>query len=331
MDRLPPSLLDRPFTRAEAGALGLTSRMLQGKRFVRLFPRVWRHRDLVMTHARWVEAARLALPEGAVLTGITRIQQLGLDLGPTLPLHFVVQGELHLAFDGIFLHRSVLLPPLAADGVATAAAAFVSCCTGARLIDAVKAGDWLLHRGHMTTDELAELLDGQPWRDGVEEARIVLPFLDGSSRSPKESETRMLIVGAELPHPAVNVVVPVIVETEVTGDLVFVPYRVVVEYEGRQHQEDRGQYLGDVDRYGLMRRHAVRYVQVTNEKLRTPRSVPRAVDAELRAAGYDGPPPRFDGLWPFLFRPVRELVRRTSPQRAVRDLARHTSPQRAVS
>lgn len=317
MHPFPSRLLDRPFTRAEALACGVTPRGLQGKRFVRVFPRVWRHRDLVMTHDRWVQAGRLALPDGAVLTGISRIQQLGLDTGPRLPLHFVVVGDLHLEIGGIFLHRTVLLPPLAADGEATAAAAFVSYCTHARLIDAVKAGDWLLHHGHMTCDELTGLLDEQPWRDGGEEARIVAPFLNGRSRSVKESETRLLIIAAELPEPDVNVAVPGIVEAEVTGDLVYIVYLVVVEYEGAQHQEDRRQYLGDVDRYGLMRRHDVRYVQVTNEKLRAPRSVPRAVHAELRAAGYDGPPPRFDGLWPFIFRPVRELVQATAGRRAV--------------
>lgn len=282
--------------------------MLEGRRFVRLFPRVWRHCDLLMTRDRWIEAGRLALPDDALLTGITLIQQLGLDVGPAFPLHFVVGRELHLALDGIFLHRTVALPPASDDGCASPAAAFLSFCTGARLIDAVIVGDWLLHEGHMTLDELAALVDEQAWRDGATEARYALPFLDGRSRSPKESETRMLLVGAGLPLPDVNARVTVIPEVEVIGDLVYAAFWVVVEYEGAQHQTDRGQYVGDVDRYGLMRRHHVRYVQVTNEKLRVPRSVPRAVFAELRAAGYDGPAPRFDGLWPLLFERLRDVV-----------------------
>ncbi len=64
--------------------------MLRGKRFVRQYDGVWRHRDHAMTAADWLEAARLALPADARVTGITRLQLLGLDFGPRLPLRFVV-------------------------------------------------------------------------------------------------------------------------------------------------------------------------------------------------------------------------------------------------
>ena len=317
MHDIPSELTRRPFTRAEALALGLTPRMLQGARFVRLYPRVWRHRDHVMTPASWITAGRLALPDGAALTGISRIQQLGLDLGPRAPLHFVLPGRLHLAFEGMVLHRTVLMPPLDGEGTVTPAASFISYCTHARLIDAVMVGDWLLHHEHMSVGELDALFDAQPWRDGVEEARLVVPFLDGHSRSVKESETRMLLVASGLPMPEANVELRVIREAVVTADLVYVVYLVVVEYEGAQHQEDRAQYLGDVDRYGLMRRHKVRYVQVTKEKLRAPRSVPRAVYAELREAGYKGPAPEFGEVWHQLFRPVRDLTPRRPARRRV--------------
>ena len=68
--------------------------------------------DHLMTDADWVEAARLALPCRARLTGITRLQQLGLGLrSAQVPLHFVIEGELHLDIDGIFLHRTKRLAP----------------------------------------------------------------------------------------------------------------------------------------------------------------------------------------------------------------------------
>lgn len=124
--------------------------MLQGKRFVRIHPGVWRHVDHEMTHEDWIEAARLALPSTARTTGLTRLQQLGLDFGPRLPVRYVIQGDHHLAFDGIFLHRTKLMPPTGEVG-ATPTAAFVACCAHLRLIDAIQIGDWLLHRGHMTS------------------------------------------------------------------------------------------------------------------------------------------------------------------------------------
>ena len=42
-------MLSAPFTRAQARASGVSDRMLQGKRFVRVLPGVWAHRDLSLT------------------------------------------------------------------------------------------------------------------------------------------------------------------------------------------------------------------------------------------------------------------------------------------
>ena len=78
---IPPELLAGPFIRERAAALGGSSRMLQGSRFTRLHHRVWRHGEHGMTEEDWVTAARIALPADAHLTGITRLQQLGLDVG----------------------------------------------------------------------------------------------------------------------------------------------------------------------------------------------------------------------------------------------------------
>ena len=57
--KIPDDLMRRPFTRAEAIAAGVSPRMLQGRRFVRIHPAVYRHVDHVMSHADAIEAARL--------------------------------------------------------------------------------------------------------------------------------------------------------------------------------------------------------------------------------------------------------------------------------
>ena len=96
MRPIPEGLRHGPFTHTRAHELGVTERMLRGARFRRIFPRVWVAADHHMTDTDWLKAARLALPQKARLTGITRIQQLGLDFGPRRPLHFVLEGDLHL-------------------------------------------------------------------------------------------------------------------------------------------------------------------------------------------------------------------------------------------
>jgi hypothetical protein len=318
MRDLPDELLTGPFSSAMAQTLGVTSRMLQGARFVRVFPRVWRHRDHEMSEDDWIRAAALTLPPHARLTGITRIQQLGLDLGPRRPIRFVVEGDLHLAPPEIFLHRTKKMPPADDHGV-TPAAAFIAYCTRARVIDAIKVGDWLLHRDHMTVAELRSHALAELWRDGANEAIWVLEHLDGRARSIKESETRAVLEFAGLPPPEVNVAVPVGENVEFLGDLVFRRWRTVVGYEGSQHQTDRAQYVADVDRYAIFRRGTIRYVQVTHEKLAHPRMAVGEVYRELVAAGYDGPPPDFGSRWAMLFNRLSGTIdaRRQRPGSAV--------------
>jgi hypothetical protein len=303
---MPENLMSRPFSRRQAMVAGVTGRMLRGQRFVRILPRVYRYRDHEMTDDDWVVAARLALPERAKLTGITRIQQLGLDYGPHLPVRFVVEGDLHLAFDQIFLHRTKRLPPTDDIGV-TPASAFLAYCRRARVIDAIKVGDWLLHHDHMTLGEVHNLALAEQWRDGADESLWVLDHLEGDSRSLPESETRAVLEFAGLPAPSGNRRLP-IDGAIVIGDLVCLSWRTVVEYEGSHHQQDRGQYVSDIDRYSVMRRHDFGYVQVTTEKLARARPLTREVYRELVSRGYDGPPPRFGPRWHSLFTRPHRLV-----------------------
>jgi hypothetical protein len=308
MKSILAKLPDGPFTRKQAGRAGVTPRMLRGRRFARIFPRVWRLAEHQMTDDDWVRAARLALPDGARLTGITRIQRLGLDFGPRFPLHFVVEGDLHIDLDEIFLHRTKMLAPL--DGLCvTAAAAFVFYCSYARVIDAIKVGDWLLYWGHMTIEEVRALALSALWRDGAHEAIWILEYLNGGSRSLKESETRAVVEFAGLPRPEVNVELDLDGEQRVVvADLLFRPWGLLLEYEGEHHQTERLQYSSDIDRFEVLRRNDVPYLQVTNERLAQPRKLVLAVHRELVALGYDGPAPVFGERWRSLFRPIREVV-----------------------
>jgi hypothetical protein len=318
MRHVPEPLLTGPFTRRQALEFGATKKMLAGARFVRVHPRVWRHRDYTMTWADDIRAAQLVLPPAARLTHITRIQLLGLGFGPRRPLHFVVEGELHLALEGIFLHRTKALAPGDQDAVIPAAA-FFAYCSSARLLDAIVVGDWLLHHEHMSERELITLGLVAPWRDGADEALFVLPWLDGRSRSPKESETRALLAGSGLPAPEVNHPVDLGDDATAFGDLVYVDQGLVVEFEGGHHQVDRSQYLADIERFALFRDHGVPYLQVTREALARPRILVGSVHRKLVELGYTGRVPEFGEPWKALFRPVRELL---PPRRSrLRELA----------
>ncbi|WP_456696959.1 hypothetical protein [Aeromicrobium sp. P5_D10] len=256
-----------------------------------------------MSRADWIAAAALAMPERAQLSHLTRIQALGLDFGPHEPYHFTVSGDLHIALDDIYLHRTEVLPPTDDVGV-TPAAAFIQYCTVARMIDAIKVGDWLLHHEHMTVLEVYELAQLHDWRPGASQVRRVLPYLDAASRSLKESETRALVVFAGLPGPEVNV--DLVVRGRWLGcvDLLFRAWLLVLEYEGRQHAETTEQFGRDITRYAGFRDEGVGYLQITNDMLKVPRTLIRRIHELLAARGYDGGPPVFADRWASLFVPI---------------------------
>jgi hypothetical protein len=303
---IPPELLAGPFTVERARELGLPRGVLV-RRFLRLHPRVWCHPQHVPSHDDRVLAATLALPDRAKLTGISRIQQLGLDYGPRSPVRFVIRGDHHLALDGIFVHRTTRLPPYDDHGTIPPAA-FIAYCSLARVIDAIKVGDWLLRHGHMTIESLRALALRELWRAGAQEAIWILEHLDVRSRSLPEPETRAVLAFAGLPRPELNVALDDGPEPQVIVDLRYRKWGLVVEYEGAQHQEDRAQYVLDLGRYSWMRRHDVPYVQVTKEKLRHPRTLAGDIYASLVVLGYDGPPPTFGERWSLLFGTVSRAL-----------------------
>ena len=309
MFAIPDVFLKGPFGRHAALREGVPARVLEGRRFRRLHKAVYVHRDHEMTWADHVEAARLALPSEVRTTGATRLRQLGLTIGRPLPLHFVVAGDLHLELDGVFLHRTVKMPPCDDESVSVEAA-FVAFCAEARVIDAIKVGCVLLHRELLDLELLDVILTEEKWRCGVQETAYILPFLDERCRSLPEAELVTYVVFSGLPRPDVNVAIEVAPGVELTPDLRFATYGQVVEYEGGQHQEDRGQYVADIDRYALYRRHDVPYELITKERMRSPKATMRLVHAALVARGYDGRPPDFGEQWEALFRRITDVVRR---------------------
>ncbi len=300
MMEIPEQLRGRPFAHTEAKARGVSARMLMGRRFTQVHPRVWRCSDHVMSELDEVEAARLAMPDDAHLTGITRLRLESLEFGPTKPIRFVVSRDHHIALPGIFLHRTKKLPPTDEKGV-TVPAAFIAYCALARVIDAIQVGDWLLFHEKMCLDDLRDLALAEIWRAGAPEAVWILDHLDARSRSLKESETRSLLSFAGLPAPEPNAETLLDDGVVVAGDLAYRDLGLFIEYEGTHHQEDRSQYATDIDRYAAIRRASLDYVQVTKEKLRRPRRLVQEVHRRMVERGYDGPAPDFGERWRLLF------------------------------
>ncbi|HXH77074.1 hypothetical protein [Nocardioides sp.] len=315
---VPEKFRRRPFARAEALEAGISARVLEGAQFVRLHDAVYRHRSHEMTFADRVAAARIALPDAARTTGITRLQELGLDYGSRLPLHFVVAADHHVRISGVFLHRTVAMPAADELGV-SAEAAFVAYCVDARAVDAIKVGSMLLHLGRMSGAALAALVSAQPWRNGCTEARWVSEHLDRRCRSLPEAELLTLIRFSGLPNPDVNPELRAPDGRIVIPDLWYAALRQAVEYEGSHHQQERQQYVADIDRYLVFRTMQISYLQITKERLRTPRLAVTSVHRALVQAGYSGPGPDFGECWTTLFRRLSDVARSRARATAVRE------------
>ncbi|MBM7465584.1 endonuclease domain-containing protein [Microbacterium esteraromaticum] len=86
-----------------------------------------------------------------------------------------------------------------------------------------------------------------PFR-GCVAVRDALPLARAGVESPKESETRLLLLAAGLPEPWVQY-------RELDGgrlvariDLAYPEWKVAIEYEGDGHRADREQWRRDIQR-----------------------------------------------------------------------------------
>ncbi|WP_344200640.1 hypothetical protein [Aeromicrobium alkaliterrae] len=268
-----------------------------------MFPRVYRLATTQLDRAGLIAAAVLALPDDVVVSHMTRLELVGVRLGPPT-LHFTVARDLHRPMDGVMLHRTVKLPPLDRVG-ASISAAWVQTASTLRPLDVVAAGDHVLRKGLATPESFAAVADLDPWRPGAGRVAQLLPLIDSRSASVQESRTRVSISAAGLEPPEVNASVFDGPQLVAVGDLVGRRWKLLVEYEGRQHALDPQQFAWDIERYRILRQLGWQYLQVTARDLANPVRLVRLVHRALVAQGYDGPPPSFGELWQWCHRAPR--------------------------
>lgn len=285
MHPIPPQLHGRPFTVAEAIRLGLTRRALQSSRFVMVRPGVYRTADTEPTFALHVRAARLVLPDGAVASHTTGLHLQGLDVAPAFPLHFSIVLHPEVDRDGIVMHRRrAELNPIEVDGIPTLGPrrTFVDVATLLSPTRLLAVGDWLVATHKVRLDDLRSyVLDSH--LDGVRRARRIAPLVRENVASVYESYVRWELYAAGLPEPEVN--------AEIyddhgawlaRGDLVYRRQKVVVEYDGWQHERDAAQRQWDHLRREQLEAAGWRVIVITVEDMKRPKTIAARVRQALR-------------------------------------------------
>lgn len=136
-----------------------------------------------------------------------------------------------------------------------------------------------------TPEQLSAALDAGR-RLGAGRLRAALPLIRCDAWSPRESLTRLALVGAGLPEPSLN--------TDLYDDfgmflgcvdLCFEEQRVAVEYQGQHHG---AQYAQDVERIERLRAAGWIVIQVTSDLLAAPERLAARVRDALRSRGWRG-------------------------------------------
>lgn len=306
MAEIPAQFTDRPFTVAEARAAGVSARMLEHERFRRLFRGVYALAALELTGRHWLQAALLAGPDDAVVSHRSAQEVYG----PGLTWH---DDRIHLSTrrnavcrdDRLQVHRRThaIAVRLVDDlPVTSPARTFVDCALQLTFVQLVVFGDWLIHRGHVTFDELLEYCHARHL-DGVVAARRAMEFLVADARSPMETVVRLMVVMARLPHPAVNSVVFDDHGHKVaTVDLLFATYKVAIEYDGRWHELSADERRWLRDRRERLEQLGWTVIVVYDTDLPAPALIVTRVHDALVRGGYRGPRPLFSADWHLTFR-----------------------------
>jgi len=133
------------------------------------------------------------------------------------------------------------------DGIASAEHCWLVAASTLNLLELVTAGDWLIRRRRTSLPRLQMAVQEHSGR-GVVAARTAVELVRERVDSPRETWLRLCLVLAGLPTPECNLIIGDEQGPMGRVDLVYVAYKLIIEYEGDQHRTDRNQWNRDIDR-----------------------------------------------------------------------------------
>ena len=108
-----------------------------------------------------------------------------------------------------------------------------------------------------------------------------------NSDSARETMLRLAVTRAGFPEPSVNAPLRDGAGRVIAhGDLVWPEFRVVLEYEGRQHAEDPEQFAIDIRRLDRIAEASYRVIRVDRQLMAARAQLVRTISTALVAGGW---------------------------------------------
>jgi len=290
---------DQPFSVADGGAAGLGRGALAGPTFEAPFRgvRQWKGaREATDERSRLIERCRQYAPRMPATQFFSHDTALVAYGAPT-PYGWEL-GELHVSVHrplqaprarGIRGHRLQGRVPATRDiaglRLEDPARGWVQLAHDWPFDAMVAAGDFLVARRRpLVTVE--ELRTEAAWARRERALGAALAAIRVGSESPEETRLRLVLLRGGLPEPELNI--DIFDDTGRflgRGDLVFPRFKVLVEYDGRQHASDPAQFARDADRWHGFAENGWTLVRILRHHLRGSGDVAldRARSALLRA------------------------------------------------
>lgn len=293
-----------PFTRHEALLDGISDRQLAGPRFRKVLTGYYLPAEVPYSPIHGIRAALMSHPEGAVASHFSVTRLLGAPVPHQPEEHVTVRDPRDRRHrHGLRCHvgRLATSDVRRVDDVLITGPerTFLDLTAHLALLDHVALGDWMVARGMTTPGQLRDYCRRCHVRRAGD-AAAAAALTRARVESPRETKLRLLLTLAGLPEPAVNMDVHDDAGVFVARlDHGYRKARLGVEYDGRQHLLDAGQWEKDVARRGRLEELGWRLIVVTSQQMyRHPATVLEQVHRALRERGYGDLAPLSDDWRP---------------------------------
>lgn len=284
---LPEVLRNRPFPRASADALRVTTGVLRGPGVQTLVRGVYLAADIESTLAYELAAFLSVLPANTAVDGVTALHYWGIDIGELKPYRCVTTATYQSKRPEVRVRRARELPE-SRGSVVRPVPALVAARIDLGLLDLVAAGDWIIRAKLASLAEVQQGLRAASGRHCVR-ARQAAELVRAGSASPQESRLRLVLVLSGLPEPACNVDLGDDLWFIACVDLYLRGWNIAIEYEGDHHRTDAAAYGKDLNRFEALAAAGVLAIRVSKTHMRRPREVVDRIYAALVSRGLRRP------------------------------------------